>query len=102
MDLELDDDQALVEAVRTGRVASMALAEDDPRQAVTASSAMVMAGDCAQRITREGIQVVGGIGFTWGHDMHLYGKRALGSLLLLGSPERHRQRVADLIGLVPA
>ena len=92
-----------LEAARASvRVASMALAEDDPRRAVSTSSAMAMAGDAAQRITREGIQVLGGIGFTWEHDMHLFVKRALGSSVLLGSPEHHRQRVADLIGLVPA
>ncbi len=92
-----------LEAARASvRVASMALAEDDPRRAVAASSAMAMAGDAAQRITREGIQILGGIGFTWEHDMHLYVKRALGSSVLLGSPEHHRQRVAELIGLVLA
>jgi alkylation response protein AidB-like acyl-CoA dehydrogenase len=92
-----------LEAARASvRVASMALAEDDPRRALMTSSAMVMAADAAQRITREGIQILGGIGFTWEHDMHLFVKRALGSSVLLGTPEHHRQRVADLIGLVPA
>jgi alkylation response protein AidB-like acyl-CoA dehydrogenase len=92
-----------LEAARASvRVASIALAEDDPSAARAASSAMALAGDCAQRITREGIQILGGIGFTWEHDMHLFVKRALGSSVLLGTPEQHRQRVADLIGLVPA
>ncbi len=92
-----------LEAARASvRVASMALAEEDPRQAVAVSSAMALAGDCAQRITREGIQVLGGIGFTWEHDMHLYVKRAMASSVLLGTPEHHRQRVADLLGVVPA
>lgn len=92
-----------LEAARSSvRVASIALAADDDRRAVAASSAMAMAGDCAQRITREGIQILGGIGFTWEHDAHLYIKRALSSSVLLGSSEAHRQRVAKLIGLVPA
>ncbi len=92
-----------LEAARASvRVASMALAEDDPRGAVAASSAMALAGDGAQRITREGIQVLGGIGFTWEHDMHLYVKRAMSSSVLLGTAEYHRQRVADLLGLVSA
>ena len=92
-----------LEAARASvRVAALALAEDDPRRPVAASSALALAGDCAQRITREGIQVLGGVGFTWEHDMHLYVKRALGSSVLLGTPEHHRQRVADHIGLVPA
>lgn len=92
-----------LEAARASvRVAAMALTEDDPRRGVAASSALALAGDAAQRITREGIQVLGGIGFTWEHDMHLYVKRAMGSSVLLGTAEHHRQRVADLIGLVPA
>ena len=92
-----------LEAARASvRVAAMALAEDDPRRAVATSSAMALAGEAAQRIGREGIQVLGGIGFTWEHDMHLYVKRALASSVLLGNPEHHRQRLADLIGLVPA
>lgn len=92
-----------LEAARASvRVASVALATRDERAAIAASSAMAMAGDCARRITTEGIQILGGIGFTWDHDVHLFVKRALGSSVLLGSPEGHRQRVADLIGLVPA
>ncbi|MDQ6697448.1 MAG: acyl-CoA/acyl-ACP dehydrogenase [Actinomycetota bacterium] len=91
-----------LEAARSSvRVASIALGEQDARRAVAASSAMALAGDCARRITGEGIQILGGIGFTWEHDIHLLIKRALGSSVLLGSPEVHRQRVADLIGLVP-
>lgn len=92
-----------LEAARSSvRVASIALATDDERRAVASSSAMAMAGDCARRITGEGIQILGGIGFTWEHDVHLFIKRAMGSSVLLGSPEIHRQRVARLIGLVPA
>lgn len=92
-----------LEAARSSvRVASIALAAGDQRRAVAASSAMAMAGDSARRITSEGIQILGGIGFTWEHDVHLFIKRALGSSVLLGSPEMHRQRVASLIGLVPA
>ena len=91
-----------LEAARSSvRVASIALAAGDERRAVAASSAMAMAGDAARRITSEGIQILGGIGFTWEHDVHLFIKRALGSSVLLGSPEAHRQRVARLIGLVP-
>lgn len=92
-----------LEAARSSvRVASIALAAGDERRAVAASSAMAMAGDAARRITSEGIQILGGIGFTWEHDVHLFIKRALSSSVLLGSPEVHRQRVAGLIGLVPA
>ena len=46
--------------------------------------------------------MLGGIGFTWEHDMHLFVKRATASATLLGTAEHHRQRVAALVGLVPA
>lgn len=45
------------------------------------------------------IQLHGGIGFTWEHDAHLYFKRAKTSQLLLGTPDEHRRRHAELIGL---
>jgi alkylation response protein AidB-like acyl-CoA dehydrogenase len=49
------------------------------------------------------IQLHGGIGFTWEYDAHLFFKRARASSNLLGSPQHHRERIAQLIGLdVPA
>jgi alkylation response protein AidB-like acyl-CoA dehydrogenase len=43
-----------------------------------------------------GIQVHGGIGFTWEHDAHLYFKRATASRQWLGTPSRHRERLAEM------
>ncbi len=91
-----------LEAARASvRVASVALAEGDDRTTIMASSALAMAADAARRISTEGIQMLGGIGFTWEHDTHLFVKRALSSSVLLGDAELHRQRVARQIGLVP-
>ena len=45
----------------------------------------------------EGIQIHGGIGFTWEHDMHLYFKRAKGSEVTFGDATLHRERVAQLL-----
>ena len=99
----LADAYLAVEAARASvLVAAVAVDEDDPRRTVAASSAKALAGDCADLLATEGIQMHGGIGFTWEHDMHLYVKRAKASAALLGTAEAHRQRVAALIGLVPA
>ncbi|TFV55831.1 acyl-CoA dehydrogenase [Mycobacterium sp. PS03-16] len=49
------------------------------------------------RIAADTIQVLGGIGFTWEHQAHLYFKRAVTNAALLGSAEEHRARVADLV-----
>ncbi|WP_369389989.1 acyl-CoA dehydrogenase family protein [Streptomyces sp. CG1] len=47
----------------------------------------------------EGIQLHGGIGFTWEHDAQLYFKRAAGDELLFGPVHRLRDRVAEAAGL---
>ena len=39
------------------------------------SMAKAAAGDCQRLLAKEGIQIHGGIGYTWEHDMHLYVKR---------------------------
>jgi alkylation response protein AidB-like acyl-CoA dehydrogenase len=81
----------------TGYFAAMAVAEDDPRRALAASMAKVAAGDCQRRVAREGIQIHGGIGFTWEHDVHLFVKRAKTGEALFGTSAVHRARIADLL-----
>jgi alkylation response protein AidB-like acyl-CoA dehydrogenase len=44
------------------------------------------------------LQIHGGIGFTWDNPTHLYLKRAKSSLLLLGDPVHHRDRLARALG----
>jgi alkylation response protein AidB-like acyl-CoA dehydrogenase len=57
------------------------------------------AGDVAKTVTSEAIQVHGGIGFTWEHDIHLYHRRALAIAAAFGSAVEHRETVArTLIG----
>lgn len=77
--------------------ASMTLAEDDPRRALAASMAKVAAGDCQRLLAKEGIQVHGGIGFTWEHDIHLFVKRLKACELLLGTSAGHRARIANAL-----
>ncbi|MGH7933405.1 MAG: acyl-CoA dehydrogenase family protein [Candidatus Binataceae bacterium] len=55
--------------------------------------------DMAKNVTSEAIQVHGGIGFTWEHDMHLYHRRALAGEANLGNAPIHREVVAkSLLG----
>jgi len=44
-----------------------------------------------------GLQVHGGIGFTWEHDMHLYLKRAQLDQVSFGDAAFHRDRIARLL-----
>src|SRR6266481_2873617 len=57
------------------------------------------ASDMAKNVTSEAIQVHGGIGFTWEHDMHLFHRRALAGEANLGNAPVHRETVAkSLLG----
>jgi alkylation response protein AidB-like acyl-CoA dehydrogenase len=79
--------------------ASATLAEDDERRSLATSMAKAAAGDCQRLVAQEGIQSLGGIGFTWEHDMHLYVKRAKSGDAVFGTARQHRARVAALAGL---
>ena len=66
---------------------------------LAAHMAKARASDAAWSVTTSSLQVHGGIGFTWEHDLHFLLKRAKVGAELLGSAREHRQRVADLVGL---
>jgi alkylation response protein AidB-like acyl-CoA dehydrogenase len=79
--------------------AALTIVEDDPRRAVATSMAKASAGDCQRLLVRDGLQLHGGIGFTWEHDLHFALKRAKAGDLLLGTAAFHRARLAELMGL---
>ena len=64
-----------------------------------ASMAKAYAGDAGFRVTASAIQVHGGIGFTWEHDLHFFLKRAKGNAYAFGDARWHRDRVAELAGV---
>ncbi len=64
-----------------------------------ASIAKAYTSDAYTRVAGEGIQIHGGMGFTWEHDAHLYFKRAKSDEGTFGDASYHRERVATLIGL---
>jgi alkylation response protein AidB-like acyl-CoA dehydrogenase len=57
---------------------------DDPARAEAAAMVKSFAGRAANEVTGEGIQIHGGVGFTWECDAHLYYRRAKSDDLLLG------------------
>jgi alkylation response protein AidB-like acyl-CoA dehydrogenase len=89
----------LERARSTGYFAALTIAEDDPRRTIATSVAKVAAGDCQRLLAKEGIQIHGGIGFTWEHDMHLYVKRMKSDEPLFGTSSAHRARIAELLGV---
>jgi len=66
---------------------------------LAASMAKAYAADAAWRVSASALQVHGGIGFTWEHDLHFFLKRARVDGALFGSAREHRDRVAELTGL---
>jgi alkylation response protein AidB-like acyl-CoA dehydrogenase len=64
---------------------------------LAASMAKAYASDAGWRVPDASIQVHGGIGFTWEHDLHLFLKRGRANASTLGDAKWHRDRVADAV-----
>jgi alkylation response protein AidB-like acyl-CoA dehydrogenase len=79
--------------------AAWAVDENVPEAPLAASMAKAYVSDAFRRAAGTGIQLHGGIGFTWEHDLHLYFKRAKASEFTFGDGTWHRERVAQLINL---
>jgi alkylation response protein AidB-like acyl-CoA dehydrogenase len=62
------------------------------------SMAKAAASDMYRKVAGTGIQLHGGIGMTWEHDLQLYFKRAKASEVAFGDATWHRDRVARLMG----
>ncbi|MBC6448294.1 acyl-CoA dehydrogenase [Actinokineospora xionganensis] len=86
--------QMLCRSERAAAVAWDAARSDDP---VAAAVAGAITLDAAVDNAKDCVQVLGGIGFTWEHDAHLYLRRASALRSLLGGSARWRQRAATLV-----
>ena len=75
--------------------AALAVDEDAPVAPIAVSMAKSYCGDTYMKVTNEGVQIHGGIGFTWDHDMHLYFKRARSSDTAFGDSNYHRELIAQ-------
>jgi len=64
---------------------------------IAAAMAKAYTSDAYRHTAGEGIQIHGGIGFTWEHDLHLFIRRAYGAETLLGPTDWHHDRLADLL-----
>ena len=80
--------------------AALTIAEDDPRRAEAAAMAKAAAGECQRLVVPDGLQMHGGIGMTWEHDLHFLLKRAVAGDALYGNAVHHRVRLARMLGLV--
>jgi alkylation response protein AidB-like acyl-CoA dehydrogenase len=64
---------------------------------LAASTAKAYASDAGWRVPDASLQVHGGIGFTWEHDLHFFLKRGKANAATFGDAKWHRERVADAV-----
>ncbi len=77
--------------------AAWALDHDPDAAPMAAHAAKAYASDAAVNVCRSSLQVHGGIGFTWEHDLHLFLKRAEANAHAYGDAGWHREQVASLL-----
>ncbi|HAM03048.1 MAG TPA: acyl-CoA dehydrogenase [Acidimicrobiaceae bacterium] len=87
-----------VEGMRSAAYfAAWAVGAGDPDAAAASSAAKVWCSDASRRVMASGLQVHGGIGFTWEHDLHLFVKRAQLDQVSFGDARAHRERLAAIL-----
>jgi alkylation response protein AidB-like acyl-CoA dehydrogenase len=74
-----------------------AVASGDPAWASAAATAKIWSADASKRVMASALQVHGGIGFTWEHDLHLFIKRAQFSQLDYGDAAHHRAALGAIL-----
>jgi alkylation response protein AidB-like acyl-CoA dehydrogenase len=87
-----------VEGMRsTAFWAAWCIGAGDPDASIAASTAKIWCSDAAKRVMSSALQVHGGIGFTWEHDLHLFLKRSQLDQVSFGDASFHRQRLTGML-----
>ena len=84
-------------ATATAAARAVQRGDDDASRLVSVAKAYI--GDRSPAIVQDCVQLHGGIGVTWEHDLHLYLRRVAQNAALFGSARDHRLRVATLLGV---
>jgi alkylation response protein AidB-like acyl-CoA dehydrogenase len=77
--------------------AAWLMGNDQEAAPLAVSMAKAYASDAYREVGNLGIQVHGGLGFTWDENIHFYYKRAKASELMFGDATFHRERIARLV-----
>ena len=88
---------AVERAQSAAQYAAMALDAEDADRHRAVHTAKAAAGVAATAAAKDGVQIHGGIGFTWEHDLHLFIRRAYGSSYWMGTTDWHHDRLGDLL-----
>ena len=95
----LADEALALEACKAAAVAAArAVQTGDPAATEVVSMAAAAVGDRAVELAQQCLQVHGGIGYTWEHDLHLFLRRIQSNAALYGGPSWHRERVCRYHG----
>lgn len=94
-------DQALsLEVAKAAATAAVDAVGADAADApgVTAMAAAAV-GDAGNDLAQQCLQILGGIGYTWEHDLHLFMRRIQSNSALFGTPTWHREQLCRFDGL---
>lgn len=86
----------------TATAATRAVAAGEPDAAELVSAAKAYIGPRATQIIQDCVQMHGGIGVTWEHDIHLYLRRATVNRAMYGTSSEHAERIARIAFGAPA
>lgn len=81
----------------TAAAAARAVASGADNASELISAAKSTIGPHATELIQDCVQLHGGIGVTWEHDLHLYLRRATVNRATYGTPEEHRERIATVL-----
>jgi alkylation response protein AidB-like acyl-CoA dehydrogenase len=77
--------------------AARAVAEASPEAGELVSAAKAYIGEYGIELLQDCVQLHGGIGVTYEHDLHLFLRRGTLARALFGTPDAHRRRVAAFV-----
>jgi len=92
-----DTSLAVERATAAVHYAAMTIDADDVDRHRATHVAKAAANTAAMTAAKDSMQVHGGIGYTWEHDLHLFIRRAVGDAHWLGTTDWHHERLADLL-----
>lgn len=88
-----------LESAKAVTVAAVKAVQYEAGASSAASVAKAYVADRCPVIVRECLQMHGGIGYTWEHDLHLFMRRVESNATIYGGVDYHRDRLAPAVGL---
>jgi alkylation response protein AidB-like acyl-CoA dehydrogenase len=73
--------------------------EDSLQAGLAASASKGYCSEANRNVSTSALQVLGGTGFTWEHDIHLYLKRAKANEMFIGDCAYHREQIASMLAV---